>query len=508
MNGSQAQQLGNERRPAPSVLIVEDENIFAMDLQLTLRELGYDAWAIASNAEEALARARERTPDLVLMDIRIRGSRDGVATAEAMLRERDVPIVFLTAHADDGTVERVSKTGPFGYLLKPASAAELRSCIEVALMRHSLEKKLRTRERWFSTTLKSIADAVLAVDPQGKVTFMNPAAEALTGVPLADAVGRPANEVLALENLPPELSEPPLAIALKEMRSVKLVDASLTNASTGARRLISDSAAPVVDAQETLGAVMIFQDVTDRRALERKLELNGRLASLGTMAAGVAHEVNNPLAVVVSNAEFLLAEYARQRSPGATRAGLDEVALSLSDLQSAAQRIRAIITDLRTFSRPPDPKDASVDVSRAIQWAVRSTALHTREHALVTTRLATLPPVVGDETRLGQVLVNLIINSAQAIAPGAASKHRIELSTHLDGGRVRIDVSDTGSGISPEHLKHIFDPFFTTKPIGVGTGLGLSISHGIVESLGGEISVKSELGKGTTVSVWLPVHSK
>src|SRR5688572_4401634 len=151
----------NPKRPA--ILVVEDERIVAKDLQQTLIALGYDAFAIASSAEQALARATERCPDLVLMDIRIQGKRDGVETA-ALLRERfSVPVVYLTAHADDTTMERARQTEPHAYLLKPVKSAELRSAIEVALHRHQLEQRLRERERWFSTTLQSIADAVITV---------------------------------------------------------------------------------------------------------------------------------------------------------------------------------------------------------------------------------------------------------------------------------------------------------------------------------------------------------
>ncbi|HSO32075.1 MAG TPA: response regulator, partial [Labilithrix sp.] len=152
------------RPPLTSVLVVEDERIVAMDIQQTLIGLGYDAFAAAASGDEALAAAANRRPDLVLMDIRIEGKRDGIETAR-LLRERfDVPVIFVTAHADDATIERAKLTAPHGYLVKPIKTGELRSAIEVALYRHAMEKAARERERWFSTTLSSIADAVVAVD--------------------------------------------------------------------------------------------------------------------------------------------------------------------------------------------------------------------------------------------------------------------------------------------------------------------------------------------------------
>src|SRR4051812_48216432 len=181
-----------------SVLIVEDERIVAKDLQQTLRDFGYDAFAIASSADEAISCATRRCPDVVVMDIRIEGERDGIETA-AILHDRfGVPVVYLTAHADDKTLDRAKRTEPHGYLLKPVKAAELRSAIEVSVYRARMEKRLRESERWLATTLRSISDAVISVDLAGNITFMNPAAEALAEIDAVDAVGRPAYEVLRL----------------------------------------------------------------------------------------------------------------------------------------------------------------------------------------------------------------------------------------------------------------------------------------------------------------------
>src|SRR5262249_9651200 len=161
-----------------SVLIVEDERIVAKDLQQSLAGLGYDAFAIASSADEALKHAADRRPDVILMDIRIKGQRDGIDTATLLREQFDVPIVYLTAHADPRPIAPGNATGRYGYLLKPVKTGELRSAIELSLYRHDMERRLRERERWFATTLRSIADAVITVDLAGNITFMNPAAEA------------------------------------------------------------------------------------------------------------------------------------------------------------------------------------------------------------------------------------------------------------------------------------------------------------------------------------------
>src|SRR5437867_4192124 len=383
-----------------SVMVVEDERIVAKDLQQTLAGMGYDAFAIASSAEEAVARASERCPDVVLMDIRIKGRRDGVETAEILRQRFRVPVVYLTALADDGTIDRAKKTEPYGYLLKPVKPAELRSAIELSLYKHEMEKRLRERERWFSTTLRSVADAVITVDLAGNVSFMNPVAEQLTGVKLRDALGRPARAVVRLD-------PSPLDQALEQGKTTQLQESELENG-TGANRIISDSAAPVVDEGQLLGAVMVFRDVSEQKLLQKKLELSDRLASLGTMAAGVAHELNNPLAVVVANAWLVgeemtraLAELREGHVPRAeTLHRLEEAVAAQSELQASASRVGRIVADLKTFIRPAQQPAGVADVARSIAWAVRATSHELQHRARVVTEAGKVPPVALDETKL------------------------------------------------------------------------------------------------------------
>jgi PAS domain S-box-containing protein len=497
-----------------AILIVEDEGIVARDLQETLCGLGYDAFAIASSADEAILRATERCPDLVLMDVRIKGKLDGIETAEILKRRFGVAVLFLTAHADDATLARATAIEPHGYLMKPVKSAELRSAIEVSLYRHELEKRLHQRDRQFATALQSVSEAVVTVDLAGKITFMNAAAEVLTGMTAAETVGRSAREILwHIDQQLVAGEETALVTALREKRAVVRQDASLVNPATGAQHFIDDSATPVMDDGQALGAVMVFRDVTRQKTLQRQLELADRLASLGTMAAGVAHEINNPLSVIAGNAEYLAEELTRYRAQMgdvavSTKPGgrLQDISAALADLQSAATRIGRIVSDLRAFSRPPDHGAGGVaNVSRCIEWAVRATSQEFRHRALLTTHIEDVPLANADESKLGQVFVNLLVNAAQAIAPGDTEHNTIAITAHTDErGRILVEVSDTGCGIPAEALGRIFDPFFTTKPAGVGTGLGLSICHGIVSSMGGELLAESEVGKGTRFVVVLP----
>lgn len=496
--------------PVPrSVLVVEDEAVVARDLRQTLEEIGYVVVGVAATFDEALALANTTVPDVALLDIRIAGARDGVEVA-TLLRERfDVPVVYLTAHADVATLERAKHTAPYGYLLKPLKYGELRSTLEVALVRHELERHVRRRERWFSTTLRSIADAVVAVDPAGKVTFMNPAAEALTGMKRDDAVGRQGGEVVRLAPVDGG-TVAPLDQALASREIVIVRQATLV-AQDAREHVIADTAAPVEDNDALLGAVMVFRDITEENAAQLRLQLADRLASLGTLAAGVAHEVNNPLAVIVLNAGYVLDRLERVRplleDQEAYPLDVDVLVTAQSDIVTAANRIKHIVRDLTTFGRPTESLDAAASLSRAVEWAVKSTKQTWEDRARVEIDVdPSLPAVAIDDVRLGQLLVNLIVNAAHSIAPADVSAQRIRVRAAAHGdATVQFEVEDTGAGMSPETQARAFDPFFTTKPQALGTGLGLSICRGIVTACGGSLELESRLGHGTTVRVTLPV---
>lgn len=314
----------------------------------------------------------------------------------------------------------------------------------------------------------------------------------------------------------------------------------------------------------------VDRNLAEQRRAERALRQSERMASLGTLAAGVAHEINTPLTYVVTNLA-LIAERLPQRW-GAAADGRDvdsllaEIEKTMADTHAAidylvsgvrsqvsgrllhdvrnwhttvifrldllaerlaqlktevgpleqidrmveqardgAERVRLIVRDLKTFSRPDEDAVAPVDVWRVVESSVNLTSSVIQPRACLRTDLSPVPPVLANETRLGQVFVNLLVNAAQAIPEGAAARHEVRVATRTDeAGWAVVEVHDTGSGIPAEIIGRLFDPFFTTKPVGEGTGLGLSICHGIVTSLGGKLSVESEVGRGSTFRVTLP----
>ncbi len=243
---------------------------------------------------------------------------------------------------------------------------------------------------------------------------------------------------------------------------------------------------------------------TERQELlQRQLIFAERMASVGTLAAGVAHEINNPLAFVAANAAMIVEELDR-----ATGEQLQERAEELRemarDVQMGAERIRKIVRALKTFSRAEEQKLSLTEVGPVLELAINMTHGEVRHRAQLTRDFRALPPVLADEARLGQVFVNLIVNAAQAIPEGTSDTSEIRIATFVDDAeRAVIEVHDNGAGIPAHLIDRVFDPFFTTKPVGTGTGLGLYICHNIVTSMGGQIVVESAEGRGTCVRVLL-----
>jgi PAS domain S-box-containing protein len=253
---------------------------------------------------------------------------------------------------------------------------------------------------------------------------------------------------------------------------------------------------------DTPATLVHARDLTERKALEAQVVLADRLASVGRLAATVGHEINNPLAFVLANLEMSLE---RLGGGGIDAERAADIAEMLREAREGAERVRTIVRDLKVFSRGESEERASVDPRRVLDSCVSMARGEIRHRARLEKRYAPTPAVRVNESRLGQVLLNLLVNAAHAIPEESPEEHLITVSTGTDAqGRVVIEVSDTGTGMTDEVRRRIFEPFFTTKPGGVGTGLGLSICQSIVTALGGEITVESALGRGSTFRVCLP----
>jgi len=358
--------------------------------------------------------------------------------------------------------------------------------------RRAAERALRESEERYRTLVEQASDGIFLADQHRRLVDANTAAEKLTGYSRAELLAMTIPQLFD----PDELRVRPLQLRSFPPGHAMVTDRRMLR-KDGARVEVEISAKLLADGREQA----FVRDTTERKALERKLVLAERMASLGRLAAGVGHEVNNPLSYVLLNLE--LAADALGRVPAGRER--DELSRAIQAAREGSDRVRRIVRSLTTMGRGDDEPLGPVDVHRALDAAARILEDRYRRRARLRQDYRATRLAHASEFRLGQVLVNLIANAADAIAEGDVERNWIRLTTYdAPGERVVIEITDTGSGIEPSAREHVFDPFFTTKPVGGGMGVGLSICHSIVASFGGEIALVDSSPEGTTFRIVIP----
>ena len=495
------------------LLVVEDSD---EDAFLLLRELKrtYEIEHCQVCSRDEMASALTEPWDVVISD----WSMPEFSGLEAfsMVRDAklDLPFVIVSGTIGEDIAVDALKAGVHDFMSKgklarlvPTIDRELREVAvrvrqreaDVEVVRQARE--IERSERLLRSVLDSVPDAVIVAGDQGQLLAWNSAAPALLKIDPTTKCWTETGFYLSDRVTPVAPEDRPLAQALRG-KVVERQEQFVRRGPDDIGAWMSISARPLEDEAGVDGAVAVFRDMSHERASQEQLMISDRMASIGMLAAGVAHEINNPLAAVIANLDLAIAELADFQD----RAALKEVNEMLEDARTAADRVKHIVRDLKIFSRHEETKDSAVDVHQMLDSTLRMAWNEIKHRArLVKEYGDSIPAVRGSESRLGQVFLNLIVNAAQAIPEGNASKNQIRIATRVEGSNVVIDVADSGVGMTMDTIRHLFTPFFTTKPQGVGTGLGLSISHRIVTTIGGELRIDSELGRGTTVHVILPM---
>jgi PAS domain S-box-containing protein len=370
----------------------------------------------------------------------------------------------------------------------------------VAAERAAGDAALRASEERYRRIVETAVEGVWLVDAEGSTTFANGALSEMLGYNSATLCGRPIFDFMEEESAAAARRFLARRRRYTEMREFGL------RAKNGRTLWALLSMSPIENDQGGYaGAVVMVSDVSDRRKLQAQLLLADRMSSLGTLSAGVAHEINNPLAYVIASLDLLaerLPELAASLAPQESEF-VDE---QLKRAREGTARVRRIVRDLKSFSRADEETITSTELRKSLDTAITLVWNEIKHRARLVKEYDGLPAVRANEARLGQVFINLLVNAAQAMPEGEIERNVLRIVGRTDAlGNAVVEIHDTGCGIPPEHLDRIFEPFFTTKPVGEGTGLGLAICHGIVSSLGGTLSVQSEVGRGTTFRVVLPV---
>lgn len=481
------------------ILVVEDESVVALEIVSRLKQLKYDVIDTVDSGAEAIEKALDLQPDLILLDIMLQGNMDGIEAGRRILEELDVPIVFLTAHSDSTTIQRAQTIAPFGYLVKPFEPSELNTSVEIALLRHQMEQQVRQSEEWLHTTIRSIGDAVIATDVWGSVKFMNPAAEVLTEWTQDEAMGRSFKDICPIihENTGEKVDDPVTQV-LENGVIVHLISHTLLIAKHGREVPIQDSAAPIRDSRGHLaGVVVVLNDISERKKRENDLIRSQKLESLGVLAGGIAHDFNNLLTAIIGNISLAKLDLSNQSTA-------IEI---LEESEEALAQARKLTQQLLVFSKGGAPVRKNLDIKESIQTAMELALRGSRVKCSI--KAEKIWTIDFDEGQFSQLIHNLATNSVQAMPDGGSieveCKNRApetDQTSRLGAPSVQIFFKDTGCGISRENLKKIFDPYFSTHS--GASGLGLATVYSIIHNHDGDIVVHSEVGKGTEFVISIP----
>lgn len=508
------------------ILIVEDEYILAINLQETLESLGYVVLDIADAAEDAIAKAAELLPDLVLMDIRLRGNMDGIQAAEAIWTQLQIPVIYVTGHSDKSTVERATLTFPFGYILKPIREKELYVAIQTALNRHG-------REQFLATVLQGMGDGVVVSDPQFRVQYLNPVAESLTGWPLDNAKHNLVTDVVQfVDELTQAPLENPLVAAVQKDSTVYLEDHSLLIKRDGTMIPVADSATPLKDREgTTTGAVMVFRDDTRRRlqeernlATERAGQLEVQMQELERLnqlkddfLATASHELRTPLSSIKLAICMLETVLNQQGACSLDQLpNRESITRYLNVLREQCDQELKMVNDLldmRSLDAEAYPLElTSIRLQDWLPYLAETFQIqaYTQQQQLTINVDPDLPAVTSDEECLKRIVSELLNNACKYTPSGeqiqlVAQRMNAELATDSsvadqaqETEMFQIMVRNSGTNVAPDQLSMIFNPFHRIPGNDPwkhgGTGLGLALVKKLVEYLKGAIAVRSDQG--------------
>jgi PAS domain S-box-containing protein len=490
------------------VLFCEDSEDDLELMRLEIESHGYDVRSGRVQASDTLREAlRNEAWDVVISDYVMPGFR--APDALRVLHESgiDLPFIIVSGTIEEELAVDCLRAGAHDFLNKdrlarlvPAIQREMREVL-VRRERRQAEQALRESERKYRVIVETTHEGICVLDSADRITFVNRRLGEMLGMTSDEIVGA------SLIDFVDEETRPRLARAddVGRYGSTKRFEARITRRDE--REFWASIAVTPIsdDAHAHAGAVVLITDVSDQRSLQAQLMASDRMVTVGTLAAGVAHEINNPLSAVLANLEDALLEIEQLRKELGASKQIEELHAELRDSVDAAGRVRDIVRDLKLLSRAEEEKRQEVDVRRVLDSCARMAKNEIRHRASLVKEYQDVALIEANESRIGQVFLNLIVNAAQALPEGHANENEIRLVAKMNGDdRVVVEVHDTGAGIPGPVMKRLFTPFFTTKAAGVGTGLGLSICHRLISSLGGEITVESEVGRGTVFRVALP----
>ena len=470
------------------VVIVEDEGLIAADLKGRLERAGYDVPAVAASGAEALRVIRKTTPDLVLMDIRIKGTVDGIQVAEQVRQEFDIPVIYLTAYEDRETLERASQTQAFGYIKKPIASSSLQGSIEMAISKHRYERHLREQRDWLSASFAAVPHAVMATDGKGRICYLNRVAEELTGWKVDEALGRASKDILQFyyerTGQPVEDFVP---VAMLQGQTVPLPGEICLRDRRDVSRAVEGSIALRWSEGRVEGTLITFRDVTLGRFEQELSSQDNKQQGLARLADGIAGQLDSDLSVVARESTHLLEAVS-------VDGALHERAKAI---EGAALDAMAVASRLRTFTRQPEICSRMIQVNEVL---ARLEEPWKRMIPNVTIVFDPDPrPVQADAGQLTRALVMVLQHARSQMEEDAhvlIETSRPEIDGMRDWNRIRISYHSAGEDAAA--LERVFEPSWAAE------SQDLSVAYALVRKMGGLLVVRAGQDKAVRFEIYLP----
>ena len=495
------------RSEAARILVVEDEVVVGLDLQQKLQALGYDVPQVIRYGEQVSDAVLREQPDLLLMDIHLKGAMTGTEAAQRIRATHFIPVVFLTAFSDAATLGEAKQSDPYGFLKKPVTSDSLRVTIDVALYKARMEEKLRRSEERYRRIFENSVAGIYQSTPDGRYLSVNQAFAEMIGYASPRELLEQTTDIASQYYADPE-DRREFIRRMERNGSVEHFEFRFRRAD-GSIRWLSTSSQVVRNSD---GTVLYYEgidiDITEQKHLEQQLRQKFKMEAIGVMAGGVAHNFNNSLAVILGNLEMAQIK----------RSDPDAVSGYLETAKTAVFRSRDLVQQILTYSRQGYHERQALQIvpvveeTRQLLWSILPSSVQLKFEDRTGGRSATIR---ADASRIQEVLLNLCNNAVQAMADNGELMIAVDVVTLeqsripqqypcVPGTFVELSVADTGCGMDQPLIEKIFDPFFTTKDVDQGTGMGLATVQGIVEQHQGLIKVDSRPGEGSRFAVYFP----
>jgi PAS domain S-box-containing protein len=495
----------------PNILIVDDIEPNLVLLETTLRHLKA-CFIRACSGAEALEKIKGRELALALIDVHM-PVMSGIELASQILRDKSrslVPIIFITAYpADEKELEKIYETGVIDYISKPVNPKLLISKVKILLELYRQRNRVAESERLYRLLLNASPEGIIIMDNSGTIREISSVAAETFGITSKeDFIG---SMLCAL--FPPEEQQRLSAVLQQAMEQGTVRNEEFSVTRSDQEKISCELSLRLIrDLEEKPAALMaVIRDITWRKKMEQQLIHTERLASIGEMATGIAHEINQPLNIISIGLENLLVEISRKQGVDA-----DYFHNKAKLIFNNISRITYIIDHVKTFSRVNHEfTKVEFDIHESITNAVSLVESQFRNLGIsITTSFdREIPRITGDPNRLEQVVLNMLLNSGDAIEEKililkSGFNWIVDIKTMVREGKAFIEITDNGMGIKSTDLDKIMLPFHTTKKAGKGTGLGLSISYGIIREMEGDIDIESEYSRWTKVRISIPLKQK